>query len=57
MSAEARAIIGQWRKEINTYRKTSKEHVKNYIKLVERCNDEEKVLLIEIYGNYLKLKF
>ena len=54
MSTEARAIISQWRKEINNYRKLSKQHVKNYIKLVEKCNDDQKELLIDIYGRQIK---
>ena len=50
MSTEARTIIGQWRKDLNTYRRFSKEHVKNYIKLVEKSNDDTKESLIDIYG-------
>ena len=56
MSTEARTIIGAWRKDLNSYRRLSKEHVKNYIKLVEKSNDDTKEQLIDIYGKfYLKI--
>ena len=50
MSAEARTIIGQWRKDLNCYRRQSKEHVKNYIQLVEKSDDDTKERLLDIYG-------
>ena len=50
MSTEARTIIGAWRKDLNVYRRLSKEHVKNYIKLVEKSNDDTKEQLMDIYG-------
>ena len=56
MSTEARAIISQWRKEINAYRKTSKVHVRKYITLMEKCNDNEKENLIDIFGKFYILE-
>ena len=57
MSTEARTVIGQWRKDLNTYRRLSKEHVKNYIKLVEKSNDDTKESLIDIYGKSYCIKY
>ena len=53
MSTEARSIIAQWRKELNIYRRTSRDHVKNYIALMQKSNDDQKEAMINIFGEFL----
>ena len=53
MSAQAKEIIAQWRKEINTYRKSAKQHVREYIVLVDKSTDDQKERLIDMFGNFL----
>ena len=52
MSTEARSIIAQWRKELNIYRRTSRDHVKNYINLMQKSNDDQKEAMINIFGEF-----
>ena len=53
MSAQAKEIIAQWRKEINTYRKSAKQHVREYIVLVDKSTDDQKERLIDMFGNFI----
>lgn len=55
MSTEARTIIGAWRKDLNTYRRQSKEHVKNYIQLVDKSDDDTKERLLDIYESFFSM--
>ena len=56
MSAQAKEIIAQWRKEINTYRKSAKQHVREYIVLVDKSTDDQKERLIDMFGNFILIK-
>ena len=56
MSAQAKEIIAQWRKEINTYRKSAKQHVREYIVLVDKSTDDQKERLIDMFGNSILIK-
>ena len=51
MSAQAKEIIAQWRKNINDYRRCAKQHVREYIALVEKSTDDQKERLIDMFGN------
>ena len=51
MSAQAKEIIAQWRKDVNIYRKNAKQHVREYIALVEKSTDDQKERLIDQFGN------
>ena len=51
MSAQAKEIIAEWRKNINSYRKSAKQHVREYIALVEKSTDDQKERLIDQFGN------
>ena len=53
MSAQAKEIIAQWRKEINSYRKSAKQHVREYIVLVDKSTDDQKERLIDMFGNFI----
>ena len=56
MSAQAKEIIAQWRKEINSYRKSAKQHVREYIVLVDKSTDDQKERLIDMFGNFILIK-
>ena len=50
MSAQAKEIIAEWRKNINSYRKLAKRHVREYIEIMEKSTDNEKERLIDSFG-------
>ena len=55
MSAQAKEIIAEWRKNINSYRKSAKQHVREYIALVEKSTDDQKERLIDQFGNKIPI--
>ena len=52
MAAQAKEIIAEWRKKINSYRKLAKRHVREYIEIMEKSTDNEKERLIDSFGKF-----
>ena len=48
--AQARSLIADWRKVLNTYRSASRTISREYIALVDGANDDGKVAAINIFG-------
>ena len=53
MSNQARELIGQWRKFLNEYRVNSRTIARQIIQLVEGLDDNDKLQVIDIFGNIL----
>ena len=53
MSSQARSLIADWRKVLNNYRAASKKIAQAYMDLTESCNDEDKLRVIDIFGNII----
>ena len=53
MSIQAKEIISEWRKNINTYRKAARKHVQEYIAIMQSSNDDLKERLIDQFGKFI----
>ena len=53
MSLQAKEIISEWRKNINTYRKAARQHVHEYIAIMQTSSDDLKERLIDQFGKFI----
>ena len=51
MSSQARNLIADWRKCLNDYRAASKKIALSYVKLTDESIEEDKLRIIDIFGN------
>ena len=47
----ARKLIGDWKRLIKVYRSESEKLAKEYIQLTKTGSEDEKIALIETFGN------
>ena len=47
----ARKLIGDWKRLIKVYRSESEKLAKEYIQLTKNGSDDQKIALIETFGN------
>ena len=55
MSQQAKEIISEWRRNINTYRKAARQHVREYIEIMEASSDNVKERLIDQFGKFITI--
>ena len=53
MSEQAREIISEWRRNINTYRKAARQHVREYMEIMQTSSDDVKERLIDQFGKLI----
>ena len=53
MSIQAKEIISEWRKNINSYRKAARQHAQEYIAIMQSSNDDLKERLIDQFGKFI----